>query len=152
MVTIRAATDADGPVVLALADRLREGVAPWRDEAAVVDAVRGWVEVSVAAIDEVGHAVFVAELGSTIVGFVTLSPGSHWSGVAEPSIGELVVAPEAEGQGIGTALVKAVMAHARSEGHARVSVSTGAANARALGLYRRLGFEDEDVTLSRRLT
>jgi ribosomal protein S18 acetylase RimI-like enzyme len=151
MVTIRAATDADGPVLLALADRLRQGVAPWRDEAAVVDAVRGWVEASVAAMDEAGHAVLVAELGSTIVGFVTLSPGSHWSGVAEPSIGELVVAPQAEGQGIGTALVEAVMERARSEGHTRVSVSTGAANARALGLYRRLGFEDEDVALSRRL-
>ena len=89
--------------------------------------------------------------GGTVVGFVTLSPGSHWSGVAEPSIGELVVAPEAEGQGIGSALVEAVIERARSEGHTRVSVSTGAANARALGLYRRLGFEDEDVTLSRRL-
>jgi ribosomal protein S18 acetylase RimI-like enzyme len=151
MVTIRAATDADGLVLLALADRLRQGVAPWRDEAAVVDAVRGWVEASVAAMDEAGHAVLVAELGSTVVGFVTLSPGSHWSGVAEPSIGELVVAPEAEGQGIGSALVEAVIERARSEGHTRVSVSTGAANARALGLYRRLGFEDEDVTLSRRL-
>ena len=151
MVTIRAATDADGPVLLALADRLRQGVAPWRDEAVVVDAVRGWVEASVAAMDEAGHAVLVAELGSTVVGFVTLSPGSHWSGVAEPSIGELVVAPEAEGQGIGSALVEAVIERARSEGHTRVSVSTGAANARALGLYRRLGFEDEDVTLSRRL-
>lgn len=151
MVTIRAATDADGLVLLALADRLRQGVAPWRDEAAVVDAVRGWVEASVAAMDEAGHAVLVAELGSTVVGFVTLSPGSHWSGVAEPSIGDLVVAPEAEGQGIGSALVEAVIERARSEGHTRVSVSTGAANARALGLYRRLGFEDEDVTLSRRL-
>jgi len=151
MVTIRAATDADGPVHLALADRLRQGVAPWRDEAVVVDAVRGWVEASVAAMDEAGHAVLVAELGSTVVGFVTLSPGSHWSGVAEPSIGDLVVAPEAEGQGIGSALVEAVIERARSEGHTRVSVSTGAANARALGLYRRLGFEDEDVTLSRRL-
>jgi len=151
MVTIRAATDADGPVLLALADRLRQGVAPWRDEAVVVDAVRGWVEASVAAMDEAGHAVLVAELGSTVVGFVTLSPGSHWSGVAEPSIGDLVVAPEAEGQGIGSALVEAVIERARSEGHTRVSVSTGAANARALGLYRRLGFEDEDVTLSRRL-
>ena len=151
MVTIRPAVAADGPVLLTLADRLREGVAPWRDETAVGVAVRGWVEASVAARDEAGHAVLVAEVGGTIVGFVTLAPGTHWSGVSEPSIGELVVAPETEAQGVGTALVEAVMAHARSKGHARVSVSTGAANARALGFYRRLGFEDEDVTLSRRL-
>lgn len=152
MLRIRLATDADGQILLALADRLREGVAPWRDEAAVAAAVRGWVEASLEAMDEAGHAVLVAELAGTIVGFVTLSPGSHWSGAVEPSIGELVVTPQAEGRGIGTALVEAVLARARSDGHRRISVSTGAANARARGLYRRLGFEDEDVTLSRALT
>ena len=150
--TIRAAAGSDADAVRTLADRLREGVAPWRDAAAVTEAVRGWVESSLDAMDEPGHAVLVAESAGTIVGFVTLSPGSHWSRAVEPSIGELVVAPEAEGQGIGAALVEAAMAHARAEGHARISVSTGAANARARALYRRLGFEDEDVTLSRALS
>jgi ribosomal protein S18 acetylase RimI-like enzyme len=149
--TIRAATGADADAVRSLADRLREGVAPWRDETAVTTAVRRWVEGSLDAMDEPGHAVLVAENAGTILGFVTMSPGSHWSGAIEPSIGELVVAPEAESKGIGKALVEAAMDHARSEGHTRISVSTGAANARARALYRRLGFEDEDVTLSREL-
>jgi ribosomal-protein-alanine acetyltransferase len=140
MVRIRAATDPDGPVLLALADRLREGVAPWRDEGAVVDVVRGWVEASVAAIDEAGHAVLVAELGSTIVGFVTLGPGSHWSGVAEPSIGELVVAPEAEGQGIGTALVEAVLARVRDRGAVECYLEVRESNQAAQSLYRHFGF------------
>ena len=134
-----------------MADRLREGVAPWRDEAAVAAAVRAWVEASVGSMNESGHAVLVAELEGRVVGFVTLSPGSHWSGADEPSIGELVVTPDAEGRGIGKALVEAVLAHARDEGHSRVSVSTGAANRRARDLYRRLGFADEDITLSRAL-
>jgi GNAT superfamily N-acetyltransferase len=150
--TIRAATGADADAVRSLADRLREGVAPWRDATAVTNAVRGWVDGSLDAMDEPGYAVLVAESDGEIVGFVTLSAGSHWSGAAEPSIGELVVVPDAEGKGIGTALVEAAMAHARSEGHSRISVSTGAGNARARALYRRLGFEDEDVTLSRALS
>ena len=150
--TIRAATGAEADAVRSLADRLREGVASWRDATAVTKAVRGWVESSLDAMDEPGHAVLVAESAGKIVGFVTVSPGSHWSGAIEPSIGELVVVPEAEGQGIGKGLVEAAMAHARSEGHSRISVSTGAANARARALYRRLGFEDEDVTLSRALS
>ncbi len=150
--TIRAASDADAGSVRSLADRLREGVAPWRDGVAVTEAVRGWVEASIEAMDEPGHALLVAEIAGKIVGFVTVAAGSHWSGAAEPSIGELVVAPAAEGQGVGSALVEAAMELARGEGHERISVSTGAANARALGLYRRLGFAEEDVTLSRALS
>ena len=84
MASIRRATQADADAVSALADRLREGVAPWRDEAAVVDAVRGWVDTSLQDAYQPGHAVLVAELAGTIVGFVTLSPGSHWSGAVEP--------------------------------------------------------------------
>jgi ribosomal protein S18 acetylase RimI-like enzyme len=148
---IRHATSADVEAVRDLADRLREGVAPWRDDAAVTSAVRGWVDSSIQAMNEPGHAVLVAELDRKVVGFITLSPGSHWSGDVEPSIGELVVATDAEGQGVGRALVEAVMEHARERGFERISVSTGAANTRARRLYEHLGFDDEDVTLSRTL-
>jgi len=137
--------------VLALADRLCDGVARWRDPEAVLTAVRGWVQSSLATREDPGHAVLVAELEGSVVGFVTLSPTHHWSGEPEASIGELVVSPEAEGRGIGRALVEAVMARARESGCTRISVSTGAANDRARALYRRLGFEDEDVATSRAL-
>jgi ribosomal protein S18 acetylase RimI-like enzyme len=136
---------------LALADRLCEGVARWRNPEAVVTAVHGWVQSSLATMEDPGHAVLVAELEGSVVGFVTLSPTHHWSGEAEASIGELVVSQRAQGRGIGSALVEAAMARARALGCARISVSTGAANARARDLYRRLGFEDEDVTSSRAL-
>ena len=145
---IRPATKADAEAVLALAHRLREGVAPWRDEAAVAAAVRGWVEGSLASIGELGHAMLVSEQAGEVVGFVSVSPGRHWSGEAEATIGELVVAPAVEGRGLGRALVEAALEHARADGYQRISVSTGAANARARALYARLGFEDEDVTLS----
>lgn len=152
MAIIRPATTADADTVLALADRLRVGVAPWREEAAVTTAVRGWVETSLATMGEPGHAVLVAELDHDVVGFITLSPGMHWAGDPDASIGELVVSTEAEGRGLGHALVEAAMERARENGCTRISVSTGAANERARSLYRRLGFEDEDVTLSRALT
>ena len=105
-----------------------------------------------ASKDEAGHAVLVAELDERIVGFITLSPGRHWAGELDGSIGELVVDRDAESQGVGAALVEAIIARAKEEGYTRISVSTGAANARARGLYARLGFEDEDITLSRALT
>jgi L-amino acid N-acyltransferase len=152
MPIIRPATSADADKVLALADRLCVGVAPWREEDAVTAAVRAWVRTSLATMEEPGHAVLVAEADDDVVGFVTLSPGTHWAGDPDSSIGELVVSRDAEGQGLGRALVEAAMERARENGCTRISVSTGAANERARGLYRRLGFEDEDVTLSRALT
>ena len=45
-----------------------------------------------------------------------------------------------EGQGIGTALVKAVIAEARKGGCSRVVLSTTNDNLRALGFYQRRGF------------
>jgi ribosomal protein S18 acetylase RimI-like enzyme len=148
---IREAVAADEDAVIALADRLCEGVARWRDPEAVLIAVRGWVRSSFDAREDRDHAVLMAELDGSIVGFVTSSPSQHWSGEPEVSIGELVVDQQAGGQGIGSALVEAAMERARTSGYARISVSTGAANAPARALYRRLGFEDEDVSTSRPL-
>ena len=136
---------------MALADRLCEGVAGWRDREAVETTVRGWVQSSLASREDPGHTFLVGELDGDVVGFVTVSPSHHWSGEPEATIGELVVSRQAEGRGIGRALVEAAMRSARENGHARITVSTGAANARARALYGLLGFEDEDVSLSRAL-
>jgi L-amino acid N-acyltransferase len=149
---IRSATESDRAAVLELAPRLREGVAPWRPDAGVSAAVRGWVEGSLGAMSDGDQAVLVAELDGLLVGFVTLSSVRHWSGELDAWIGELVVHPDAEGRGMGTSLVEAVIERAREDGHARISVSTGATNSRARRLYAKLGFEDEDVTLSRGLS
>jgi GNAT superfamily N-acetyltransferase len=63
-------------------------------------------------------------------------------------IGELVVSHEAEGAGIGSALIQAAVEWSRDQELERVSVDTGAANSRARYLYKRLGFDEEDITLS----
>jgi len=63
---IRPFRGEDREQVLALAPRLTEGVAPWRDPAAVASAVAGWVASSLDSSGEPGHAVFVAELDGRI--------------------------------------------------------------------------------------
>ena len=145
---IRSADSGDRAVLLELADRLREGVAQWRDTPAVLSAVKGWVEKAADGLDDASQSLLVAEEDGRVVGFVSVSDRRHWSGEGEAYIGELVVEPSSEGRGIGTGLVDAAMAWARSRGHGRIAVSTGAANLRARRLYERLGFEEEDITLS----
>ena len=147
-ITIRPATSVDRSPILALAPRLREGVASWRDVASVTAAVTEWINSSVDHREDVDRALFVAEFDGAVVGFVSVSEQHHWAGDVDAYIGELVVTREVEGRGVGSSLVDAAIAWARSQGYRRISVATGAANAPARRLYSSLGFEDEDVTLT----
>jgi GNAT superfamily N-acetyltransferase len=161
---VRPIERADHDAVLALASRLAEGVAPWRDPHAVASAVRGWVEGAVAEADDGTTAVFVlvGEHGDTsrdeqdvavggVRGFVSVRTREHWSGAREGYVGELVVAEHAEGHGGGSALMAAAEDWVRDQGLDRVSVDTGAANSGARDFYTALGYEEEDVRLSRGL-
>ncbi|MBD8891496.1 GNAT family N-acetyltransferase [Roseibium litorale] len=57
----------------------------------------------------------------------------------------IFVAAEARGQGVGTALLKAVEAEARARGQARVRLDVIDTNPRARALYERAGFEAAGV-------
>jgi ribosomal protein S18 acetylase RimI-like enzyme len=58
-------------------------------------------------------------------------------------VGEIQIAPEHQGTGIGTRLLCDVIARAR-ERDKDVVLSTGLMNLRAAGLYERLGFEETE--------
>jgi GNAT superfamily N-acetyltransferase len=134
-----------------LAERLQVGVAPWRDPEGVRRAVVGWVRDSLADLADPDSGAFVAERNREVVGFVCVSERSHFTGEVDTYIGELVVAEEAEGVGVGRALVEAAEDWGRSRGRTRVVVDTGAANAPARGFYAALGYDEEDITVSRAL-
>lgn len=148
---IRESQDADRQAIVALADRLQEGVAAWRDPDGVRDAVRGWVVDSLNDLSDPDSAAFVAERDGSVVGFVCVSERKHFTGEVDTYIGELVVSREAEGTGIGRALVDAALAWGRDRGRRRVVVDTGAANISARAFYAALGFQEEDITISRSL-
>jgi len=94
------------------------------------------------------HAVWVAEDEGRVVGLVTASlrPTLYHSG---PSalIDELVVDANARGQGVGRALIEAVVTWALQRGASEVEVSTGMDNEAAQALYQRCGFRVEAVLL-----
>lgn len=148
-IRIRIALASDRDALLVMAERLQEGVAPWRDPHQVRRAVTDWVRESLAKLSDPGKAAFVAERNGEVVGFVCVSERSHFTGDVDTYIGELVVAKRAEGSGIGRALVEAAEDWGRSRGRKRVAVDTGAANAPARRFYAALGYEEEDITVSR---
>lgn len=108
-----------------------------------------WVVSSIVAADGEDAAMFVADVSGVIAGFVSVTQQPHWSGEVDGYIGELVVRADHEGCGIGRTLVAAAERWARERGLARIRLATGAANQGALRLYDALGYEQEDVILSR---
>jgi ribosomal protein S18 acetylase RimI-like enzyme len=135
--------------VLALAPRLTEGVAPWRDPVGVASAATGWVTGSMARADEPAHAVFVAELDGRVGGVITLAERPHFSGQTDAYVGELIVAAGLERRGIATELMAAAEAWAAQHGYAFITLETGAANDPARKLYAALGFLEEEVRLTK---
>ena len=150
-VSIRPAATTDRAGALVLAQRLEEGVSPWRDEVRVAAAVRAWVEDSLSNHEAHEAACFVAEEHGQVVGFISVSTSGHWAGDTEAYVGELMVSPELEGRGIGRRLVDAAASWGAERGCARMSLETGASNTAAIGFYEALDFVLDEVRLSRSL-
>ncbi|XKK39951.1 GNAT family N-acetyltransferase [Nocardiopsis sp. ARC36] len=88
--------------------------------------------------------VLVAVEGERVVGTVLLVPWSESSEIArgpeEAEVRAFAVAPDAQGRGVGRALVRAVIASASERGVARVVLSTQPPMLAAQSLYRAHGF------------
>jgi GNAT superfamily N-acetyltransferase len=145
-VAVRPAEATDHEAIHALAGRLAIGTAPWLDPEGVAAAVRSWVAEDLDAPADDDRIVLVAESTAGIIGFACAARRRHWSGEPRCYLGELVVAEEAEGQGVGRLLVAGVTAWASRRG-LRVELDTGAANTGARAFYAALGFREEAVRL-----
>ncbi|MGA9831871.1 MAG: hypothetical protein WBQ71_12215, partial [Trebonia sp.] len=71
-ISIRPASDADKEAIFALAPRLAEGVAPWRDQDEARAVGRRWLEDSLAAAAAGDGTVLVAADGGAIAGVISV--------------------------------------------------------------------------------
>ena len=148
-IVIRPAADDDQEAIFALAPRLAEGVAPWRDAGMARAAGQRWLRDSIAAAAAGDGAVFVAADGGTIVGVISVKASRHFTGERDGYIGELAVAERAARRGIGSALIEAAEGWARERGLVNLTLQTGALNTGARAFYAALGFAEEEVRLTR---
>ena len=88
--------------------------------------------------------VLVAVEGDSVLGAVTYVPGpgpyAEFDDLDAAGIRMLAVAPEAQGRGVGTALVRECLDRARSEGRSRVVLHSTPWMVTAGRIYPRLGF------------
>jgi len=85
--------------------------------------------------------LFVAREGKRVVAMASLLyTVSTAEGGKAAWFEDLVVHPDERKRGIGEALLKAVVDHARAEGVLRITLLTDMQNERAQAMYRRVGF------------
>lgn len=150
-IRIRAATEHDKPAVLRLAPRLAEGLAAWRDRQAAILAAQQWLTDSFAAAAHHDGAVLVAIDKTGLAGVITISGQRHFTGEVDGYIGELAIASRAVRRGIGRALIEAAETWAQDRGLRHLTLHTGIANIPARHFYSALGFQEEEVRLTRPL-
>ena len=151
MARIRPYAPDDRAFVLGLAPRLEIGRRPWRDRQLWIATVERWLAESINQHNQRTTVLIAEDEHGERCGFATVSHGTHFTGQRQAYIGELATSEGAEGQGVGTALVEACEHWARQQGYQLLALSTGAANTRALKFYRHLGFQDEDISLTKLL-
>ncbi len=144
--TLRPAQPSDREFVLALADRLVSFDVPafrTKDELAEGDrrALAEWFRDA-----KPNEALFIAELDGRPAGcayLVTLV--DYFNERSHAHLSVLAVTAEAEGKGVGSALLDRSEAWARERGSDRLTLSALVTNSRARGLYERRGFSGEYI-------
>jgi ribosomal protein S18 acetylase RimI-like enzyme len=146
---VRPYRPVDRDRAMLLAPRLTEGTAPWRDRAGTLRAVEVAVRSAIDSFRVPGHAVFVAEADGDLVGLVTVSERISFTGQREAYVGWLAVQAGMERRGIGSTLMAVAERWAIDRRVSCITLETGAANHAARSLYQFLGYEEEDIRLTK---
>lgn len=134
---VRIADLADHPGMAGgCADLLRATWPDWYGAGGQGDAD---ADVAARLRGDAGRRCVVALAGARVVGTVALSPSSHGAQEGEgPWIVGLAVVDDFRGQGIASAMIAALQARARADGHRRLWTTTQSARC----VFGRVGWSD----------
>lgn len=146
LVTTRWATPDDVDAVVALLPRLADYELPenrepemfWGSDAELARRwARGEAPDSVIKVGCVGEVVKAAAI-------VTFN-ADHFSGERNAHLEAIVVAPDADGLGLGRRLIAEMEAHAATDGAQTMSLHVMGNNHRARHVYERIGYGEEMI-------
>ena len=99
---------------------------------------------------DTGAEAFVATVDGTLAGVLTIHPDSdYFTGHPRAHVDHLVVAPEAEGKGVGRALLTYAEQWALVRGCKEVVLDVFASNTTALAFYERCGYRPDHVRMAK---
>lgn len=135
---IRDATEHDLPAILAIYNRvIATSAAVYTETPATLEERRTWFVARRAG----GFPVLVADQAG-VMGFASFGDFRPWPGYALTVEHSVYVSDEAQRRGIGTALVRHLIAEAQSRGKHVMIGGVDAANAASIAMHRKLGFAE----------
>jgi ribosomal protein S18 acetylase RimI-like enzyme len=150
--TLRVATKDDLEFLLSLVPRLSEfGLPPSRD-AKAISAFTHELLTKTVNENSATSVILIAEEHQTRLGFIQLEEEKEFfSGEVHGYIANLAISKEAEGKGVGKALMQAAEAWSKERGHRYLSLYVFGANAHARKFYEKLGYDEDSLKLTKML-
>ncbi len=144
---LRDAIPSDEPFLLRLTSRLAAfPVPPWRTPEEIERADH---PILLEALHQpTKHTLILVAVhpAGAPAGFVFVSTKTdYFTGASHAHVEVLAVTPEAEGQGLGRALLEGAEGWARERGHNQITLNVFERNERARGVYERLAYEPETI-------
>jgi len=145
-IRVRPARAADRAFVLGTAARLADfGPPGWRTPDEIVDGEARTLRDFFESPDD-GSALLIAETGERRVGFALVEElRDYFSLERHGHVGILAVAADAEGRGVGGALLKAAESWARDRGFRTLTLNVFSGNRHARDVYEHMGFKEDTV-------
>ncbi|WEK51633.1 MAG: GNAT family N-acetyltransferase [Candidatus Kaistia colombiensis] len=137
MATIRPATEADLPAILAIYnDAVVNTAAIWNDDLVDLDNRIAWFRARTGQ----GFPVLVAVEGEHVLGYASYGDFRAFQGYRFTVENSIYVAPSARGKGAGSALLSALVDAAKEQGKHVMVAGIEAGNAVSIRLHERQGF------------
>ena len=135
---IRPAVDADLDAVLEIHNAaIRDSLAIWSD----TEVDRSDRERWLAEQNANGHPVIVAEINGAVAGYASYSQWRSKTGYRHTVENSVYVHPDAQGRGLGKALMVELLDRATADGHHVMLALIEAENTSSIALHTKLGFE-----------
>jgi ribosomal protein S18 acetylase RimI-like enzyme len=149
---IRPATQSDEARVLALVPQLRSFEPATFRSADALDAGESGTLHRFFAEHPAGTRLWVAEANGALIGAAYVETATdYFTAECHGHLGILVVAKEAQGMGVGQALMATVEDWARNEGFRFISLNVFADNVRAISLYEKRAYRPDFVRYVKQL-
>lgn len=139
---IRDATAADAPGIAAIWNPVIRDTAITFNSAEKTDAD---IAQMIRDRQQAGHAFLVADTGQGIAGFATYAQFRGGVGYARTMEHTILLSPQAQGGGLGRALMTALESHARDAGAISLFAGVSAENPAGRAFHARMGFAEVAV-------
>ena len=138
-ITIRTATEADLPQVLAIYNEvIVNTTAVYQYQPHTLEMRQAWFNTK----KQEGFPVFVAEAGNTILGLSTIGTFRAWQAYKYSVENSIYVAAAARGKGIGRLLMAPIIEAARQMDMHTIIAGIDATNEVSIRLHKSFGFEE----------